>query len=105
MSPYPLSIPLSPFSFTNNYTYYSQYEDSEDQTVANIQRNAKRYLHLFADAVDALLPASTTDVTSEDDVIDIMIAQRKQKDAEDRAKGILAEGEEMKFPAALTRRL
>ncbi|RUP50978.1 MCM2/3/5 family-domain-containing protein [Jimgerdemannia flammicorona] len=85
-------------SITIDLDDLAAYEDSEDLTVANIQYNTKRYIDLFANAIDNLLPSPTVDITSEDDVLDVIMHQRKQHD---EARG---NDTETGFPTSLTRR-
>ncbi|KAL1922785.1 DNA replication licensing factor MCM7 [Calcarisporiella thermophila] len=76
----------------------AEYEDSEQHTVANINKNSKRYVELFSRAIDKLLPEPTIDLSYKDDVIDIIIQQRRERDQ------ILAQEGQSTFPAILTRR-
>jgi DNA replication licensing factor MCM7 len=64
-----------------------------------IEGNTKRYLELLAKAADSAMPPSTKEYTHEDNVLDVIMHQRKQRDA---ARGAQAEAQ---FPAMLTRRL
>lgn len=98
--------------------------------VQHIVKNTYRFIEVFSQVVDELLPEPTTDVSYKDDVLDVIIHQRKlrnarlQQDATDEytqisqgfngddqqqqlaaaaANAASAEGENL-FPAKLTRR-
>ena len=74
-------------------------------------RNAKRYRDLFADVIDGLMPQSRVEITENDDVLDVIMHQRKQRDdlraLQERqatgGAGVVEAGKN--FPPLLTRRL
>ena len=86
--------------------------DKESPLLGHILNNARRYINLFASAIDSLLPAPTVDVQSEvmPDVLDVIMTQRRRMNEmrEDGAGGDAAEaaaemGEQL-FPPELLRR-
>ncbi|KAI9597043.1 MCM-domain-containing protein [Syncephalis fuscata] len=66
-----------------------------------IEGNCKRYVELLARAADSAMPASTKDYTHEDNVLDVIMHQRKLRDA---ARPTEDEEEQIQFPPLLTRR-
>lgn len=75
-----------------------QYQDTATDLVANIKNNAKRYVDLFSSVIDTKMPAPTKDLTSKDDVLDVIMHQRKEKNAQNEEEGLVT------FPPNLTRR-
>lgn len=54
----------------------------EQQTlnlVGSIQKNTKRYIDVFSQAVDSVMPKETKDVTFKDDVLDVIMSQRDKR--------------------------
>ncbi|KAJ9052149.1 DNA replication licensing factor MCM7 [Entomophthora muscae] len=76
----------------------AKFEGSEDGLVARISRNAKTYIELFAYTFDQLLPASTVNISVKDDVVDVIMFQRMQRN------GAAGADEAPAFPPLLTRR-
>ncbi|KAJ1925391.1 DNA replication licensing factor MCM7 [Tieghemiomyces parasiticus] len=70
----------------------------------NITANTKRYVELFSQAIDALIPPSTVDISYEDDVIDVVLYQRRQRELAAQASADGAGSTEAQYPALLTRR-
>ena len=58
-------------------THPLQFHD--DETVAAIKRNAHRYVDLFSQVIDSLLPEPRAVVTDDDDVADVLAAHRWQQ--------------------------
>jgi DNA replication licensing factor MCM7 len=88
-----------------------EYEASSPETlrlVKSIQENTAHYLDIFSRAIDAVLPAPTVDNTFNDDVLDIIVTQRRSRNvaAESRQEEGAAplDGQIQYFPAQLTRR-
>ncbi|KAJ5569769.1 DNA replication licensing factor MCM7 [Penicillium hispanicum] len=54
-------------------------EQQNLKLVESIQRNAKRYIDVFSQAVDAIMPKETKDVTFKDDVLDVIMSQREKR--------------------------
>ncbi|KAJ8324371.1 DNA replication licensing factor MCM7 [Batrachochytrium dendrobatidis] len=85
--------------------------DKFDQTgrlVHNIEQNTKRYITLFYEVMDSLLPASETAPTDDSNPLEVLIYQRRQRDAQ-QEDAMIAEGGNSAiavpmFPPALTRR-
>lgn len=67
------------------------------ELVARIQHNTRRYIALFSEVVDKLLPTPTKDISEHDEVIDVILHQRRERN--ERIDGI-QEG----FPMHLLRR-
>ncbi|CAD6921573.1 unnamed protein product [Tilletia controversa] len=84
--------------------------------VAAISANARRYVDLFYECIDAEMPDPTRDISHKDDVLDVIMHQRRERnaraaaDAGGGAQGDGAEGaaggqdEEAPFPPMLLRR-
>jgi DNA replication licensing factor MCM7 len=75
--------------------------------VESVESNTKHYVEIMARAIDKLMPEASGDVTFKDDVLDVLMARRQQRNRE------LAEAAERtvdptivqdQFPAELTRR-
>ncbi|KAH8827326.1 MCM2/3/5 family-domain-containing protein [Flagelloscypha sp. PMI_526] len=49
------------------------------ELVKNITNNAKRYVLLFSEAVDNLMPPATRDISEYDEVIDVILHQRRER--------------------------
>ncbi|CAG8500110.1 2264_t:CDS:2 [Ambispora leptoticha] len=65
--------------------------------VGRIIRNAKHYIDLFLRASDALIPIPTKEINYTDDVLDVLITKRKEREQQKSAQGV-------SFPPSLTRR-
>ena len=74
-----------------------QHERTVAELVSRIRRNARRYVSLFSDVVDELMPQPTKDISEHDEVIDVILHQRRERN--ERMEGV-QEG----FPAHLLRR-
>ncbi|KAJ5938612.1 DNA replication licensing factor MCM7 [Penicillium verhagenii] len=60
---------------------YEKLFPEEERTlklVESIQKNTKRYIDVFSQAVDAMMPAGTKDTSFKDDVLDIIMSQRSK---------------------------
>ena len=68
------------------------------ELVARIKANVRRYTGLFSEVVDELMPDATRDISYLDDVLDTIIQQRAQVNAENEEAG------QSGFPAQLLRR-
>jgi DNA replication licensing factor MCM7 len=66
--------------------------------VNRIRSNTRRYTQLFSEAIDEIMPNPTKDISHLDDVLDVIIHQRREKN--------LANGQDGQnlFPPMLTRR-
>ena len=47
--------------------------------VNNIKGNTLRYVTLFSEVVDSLMPIATKDIGDSDEVIDVILHQRKER--------------------------
>ncbi|KAJ5907502.1 DNA replication licensing factor MCM7 [Penicillium taxi] len=75
--------------------------------VDSIQKNAKRYIDVFSQAVDSVMPKETKDITFKDDVLDVIMSQRDRRNEtmEMAAEADMdAAAPEAMFPPELTRR-
>ncbi|KAI9827585.1 MAG: Mcm2-7 hexameric complex component [Phylliscum demangeonii] len=76
--------------------------------VESIERNTKHYTEIFSRAVDKVMPRPTRDVSFKDDVLDIIMAQRRTRN--DAMHHAMEQADELDastasiFPAELTRR-
>ncbi|GAB2226452.1 hypothetical protein Droror1_Dr00022260 [Drosera rotundifolia] len=57
------------------------YKDSDDEFIRRVTENTKRYVGVFADAIDALLPEATEPLPEDDHDV-LMMTQRSQDGAE-----------------------
>ena len=74
-----------------------QHESTENSLVAKIQFNTRRYVQLFCEVVDELIPPPTRDISDYDEVIDVILHQRRQRNEQ-------IEGGQERFPDHLLRR-
>ncbi|KAJ8087923.1 DNA replication licensing factor MCM7 [Marasmius tenuissimus] len=74
------------------------YEQTVAELVDRIRQNTRRYVTLFSDVIDTLMPAPTKDITEQDEVIDVVLHQRRERNA--RVDG----GQDDGFPEHLLRR-
>lgn len=63
-----------------------------------MRENTRRYIQLFSEAIDTLLPRPTKDLSHLDDILDVIIHQRMEKNLENGQDG------NNLFPPSLTRR-
>ncbi|KAJ2932899.1 hypothetical protein H1R20_g4189, partial [Candolleomyces eurysporus] len=73
------------------------HEDSTAELVSRIRSNTHRYVKLFSEVVDELMPIPTKDISEHDEVIDVILHQRRERNAQ------LEEGQ-TGFPPQLLRR-
>jgi DNA replication licensing factor MCM7 len=76
----------------------SEHEATVSELVQRIRNNSRRYVMLFSEVVDNLMPPPTKDITQEDDVLDVIMHQRREKNAENEANNADV------FPPQLMRR-
>ncbi len=67
------------FSQSQKLTRSFKFEKTTAELVSNIRTNAKRYIDLFSDVVDDLMPPSTKDISDQDEVIDVILHQRRER--------------------------
>ncbi|KAG0367465.1 putative ATP dependent DNA helicase [Gamsiella multidivaricata] len=70
----------------------------------NIISNTKRYVSLFCNAIDAIMPAPTEDMDHTTSVLDVILSQRRSHNSNFIAANGDVPLEELPFPPALTRR-
>ncbi|CDO73635.1 hypothetical protein BN946_scf185014.g105 [Trametes cinnabarina] len=75
----------------------SEHERTVAELVSRIRRNARRYVSLFSDVVDELMPQPTKDISEHDEVIDVILHQRRERNER-------MEGAQEGFPNHLLRR-
>ncbi|KAI0720419.1 MCM-domain-containing protein [Fomitopsis betulina] len=63
----------------------SEHQKTISELVTRIMRNTRRYVMLFSEAVDRLMPVPTKDITEFDEVIDVILHQRRERN--DRIQG------------------
>lgn len=66
--------------------------------MTRIRNNARRYVDLFSEVVDELMPDATKDISDQEEVIDVILHQRRERNA--AMEGTNQE----EFPAHLLRR-
>ncbi|TFK76260.1 MCM-domain-containing protein [Pluteus cervinus] len=74
-----------------------EHENGIGGLVSRIRRNARRYIGLFSQVVDELMPQPTKDISEHDEVIDVILHQRKERNEQ-------IEGVQKGFPDHLLRR-
>ncbi len=67
------------------------------ELVSRIRKNARRYISLFSEVIDNLMPRPTKDISEHDEAIDVILLQRK-------AQNEHAEAGQQQFPDHLLRR-
>ncbi|KAI0929227.1 hypothetical protein AcW1_006223 [Taiwanofungus camphoratus] len=75
----------------------SEHEKTVAELVFHIRQNTRRYVMLFSEVVDRLMPMPTKDISEHDEVIDVILHQRRERN--ERMEG-MQEG----FPDHLLRR-
>ncbi|KAG4305061.1 hypothetical protein PORY_001231 [Pneumocystis oryctolagi] len=75
------------------------YDPDNKDLVNNIMNNTKRYNDIFSRVIDTIMPDPTIDISYTDDVMDIIMHQRQQRNEIDQNNGL-----ENNFPFQLTRR-
>ncbi|KAL4783988.1 MCM2/3/5 family-domain-containing protein [Aspergillus varians] len=82
-------------------------EDFDLKLAQSVQRNTKRYIEIISQAVDAIMPKETKEITFKDDVLDVIMSQREKRN---EAMTMAAEADvdaampPSMFPPELTRR-
>lgn len=76
----------------------AQYQDTTGDLVNSIKSNTKRYLDVFCSVIDSLMPQPTKDLSAKDDVLDVIMHQRRERNTENEEAG------QAMFPPALLRR-
>lgn len=74
-----------------------KHEKTLGELVSRIIGNTRRYVNLFSEVVDKIMPQPTKDISDTDEVIDVIIHQRRERNAQ-------MDGSEMPFPEHLLRR-
>lgn len=64
----------------------------------SVMRNTRRYVQLFSEVVDELMPTPTVDISNDDDVLDVILHQRTEKTQENEQQDLAG------FPPQLLRR-
>jgi DNA replication licensing factor MCM7 len=67
------------------------------ELVSRIRNNTRRYVGLFSEVVDKLMPQPTKDISDQDEVIDVILHQRRERNEQ-------LEGGQDGFPEHLLRR-
>ncbi|KZT09595.1 MCM-domain-containing protein [Laetiporus sulphureus 93-53] len=75
----------------------SEHEKTIAELVARIRRNTRRYVMLFSEVVDKIMPVPTKDISEHDEVIDVILHQRRERNER-------LEGNQEGFPDHLLRR-
>lgn len=77
---------------------FLQYENDVTGLVSRICNNTRRYVDLFCEVVDEIMPTSTKDLSETDEVIDVILHQRRERNQQ------LENTQQPEFPAHLLRR-
>ncbi|CCL99994.1 uncharacterized protein FIBRA_02019 [Fibroporia radiculosa] len=75
----------------------AEHEKTTAELVSRICRNTRRYITLFSEVVDKLMPLPTKDISEHDEVIDVILHQRRERNER-------LEGTQEGFPDHLLRR-
>ncbi|GBE81895.1 MCM-domain-containing protein [Sparassis latifolia] len=75
----------------------AEHEKTVAELVARIRLNTRRYVTLFSEVVDKLMPVPTKDISEQDEVIDVILHQRRERNER-------LEGGQEGFPDHLLRR-
>ncbi|KAI9924999.1 hypothetical protein ASPWEDRAFT_118579 [Aspergillus wentii DTO 134E9] len=54
-------------------------EETDLKLVESVQKNTKRYIDVFSQAVDDVMPKETKEMTFKDDVLDVIMSQREKR--------------------------
>ncbi|KAG6862077.1 hypothetical protein C0995_007207 [Termitomyces sp. Mi166 len=73
------------------------HENTLSELVNRIRNNTRRYVLLFSEVVDKLMPLPTKDISDQDEVIDVILHQRRERNEQ-------IEGSAARFPNHLLRR-
>ncbi|KDR81703.1 hypothetical protein GALMADRAFT_221568 [Galerina marginata CBS 339.88] len=73
------------------------HEGTISELVSRIRNNTRRYVNLFSEVVDKLMPQPTKDISEQDEVIDVILHQRRERNEQ-------IEGSQDGFPEHLLRR-
>ena len=65
--------------------------------VQRVQTNTRRYVDLFSTVVDEIMPTPTKDISEHDEVIDVILHQRRERNER-------LDGAQEGFPEHLLRR-
>lgn len=68
--------------------------------MSSIRNNASRYVQLFSEAIDGLMPQPTEDIRMDEEPLDVILHQRREK----QDRNAEADPETTPFPAQLMRR-
>ncbi|THH09436.1 hypothetical protein EW146_g8682 [Bondarzewia mesenterica] len=75
----------------------ARHEKTMSEIVSRIRNNSRRYVKLFNEVVDGIMPVPTKDISDQDEVIDIIMHQRRERNEQ-------IEGGQDGFPVHLLRR-
>jgi DNA replication licensing factor MCM7 len=75
-----------------------EHEKTLGELVTRIIGNTRRYANLFCEVVDKLLPPATKDISDKDEVIDVILHQRRERNLS------MEGGSDIPFPDHLLRR-
>ncbi|KAF8911018.1 MCM2/3/5 family-domain-containing protein [Gymnopilus junonius] len=73
------------------------HESTMSELVSRIRNNTRRYVTLFSEVIDKLVPQPTKDISEQDEVIDVILHQRRERNEQ-------IEGTQDGFPEHLLRR-
>jgi DNA replication licensing factor MCM7 len=69
------------------------------ELVSRIRNNARRYVRLFNEVIDEVMPNPTKDISEHDEVIDVIMHQRAERNSQ-----LEESQQDTGFPAHLLRR-
>ncbi|KAF9566354.1 MCM-domain-containing protein [Agrocybe pediades] len=73
------------------------HQHTVNELVSRIRNNTRRYVSLFSEVVDKLMPQPTKDISDQDEVIDVILHQRRERNEQ-------IDGTQEGFPDHLLRR-
>lgn len=65
----------------------SEHEKTVTELVHRIRNNTRRYVQLFAEVVDDLMPPPTRDISYHDEAIDVILHQRQERNSQSQEEG------------------
>lgn len=64
-----------------------KHERTVAELVHRIRNNTRRYVQLFAEVVDDLMPPPTRDISYHDEAIDVILHQRQERNSQSQEEG------------------
>jgi DNA replication licensing factor MCM7 len=78
--------------------FVQKHENTIGNLVSRIIKNSRRYVDLFCEVIDQVMPPPTKDISDQDEVIDVILHQRRERNFQ------LEGTQQTEFPPHLLRR-